>query len=128
MRDKVKPSIDLPEILPRRQPSAAFTADEKRRIFKSMVVGELEAGFLRYSKREELLRYAAVLGIQEFEAMLLMAEAQHQADQLEPVYFNSAATLDALSRPHAWSAAMRLWFALAVAIGIDLLLIYWLYR
>mgnify|MGYP001265035476 CR=1 FL=1 len=43
--------------------AAAFTSDEKRQIFKGMVVGELEAGFLRYSKREELIRYAVEHGL-----------------------------------------------------------------
>ena len=64
---------------------AIFTSEEKGRIFKSMVVGELEAGFLRHSRREELIRYAAHLGLSEFQAMLLIAEAQHQAGQIEPL-------------------------------------------
>lgn len=110
------------------RPAAAFTSEEKRMIFKSMVVGELDAGFLRYSKREELIRYAARLGLTEFEAMLLIAEAQHNADQIEPVHFDSAATLGALSRVDAWSIPMRLIFALIGAAFIDLLLIYWICR
>jgi hypothetical protein len=103
-----------------------FTAEEKRRIFRSMVVGELEAGYLRYSKREELIRYGAHLGLTEFECMLLIAEAQHNAGQIEPLRFGSAATLDTLTRPDAWSIPMRLSFALVIAILLDLLLIYWL--
>ncbi len=110
------------------RPIAVLTSEEKRRIFKSMVVGELEAGFLRYSKRAELIRYAAHLGLTEFEAMLLIAEAQHDADQIEPLCFESAATFGTLTRPDAWSIPMRLSFALVVAIFIDLLLIYWLCR
>ncbi|HOB74918.1 MAG TPA: hypothetical protein PKG54_10365 [Phycisphaerae bacterium] len=108
------------------RPATAFTSEEKRRIFKSMVVGELEAGFLRYSKREELIRYAAHLGLSEFDAMLLIAEAQYHAGDIEPVRFESAATLGTLTRPDAWSIPMRLSFALVAAIFIDLLLIYWL--
>lgn len=107
---------------------AVFTSEEKRRIFRSMVVGELEAGFLRYSKREELIRYAANLGLTEFEAMLLIAEAQHNADQIEPLHFQSAATLASLSRPEAWSIPMRLSVALVIAAFIDLVLIYWICR
>ena len=107
---------------------ALFTSEEKRRIFKSMVVGELDAGFLRYSKREELIRYAANLGLTEFEAMLLIAEAQHNADQIEPLHFQSVATLAAMTRPEAWSIPMRLSVALVVAAFIDLLLIYWICR
>jgi hypothetical protein len=111
-----------------KRSAATFTSEEKRRIFRSMVVGELDAGFLRYSKREELIRYAAHLGLTEFEAMLLIAEAQHNADQIEPLHFDSAATLEALSRPEAWSIPMRLSFALIVAVFVDLLLIYWICR
>lgn len=111
---------------PPQRSSTGFTLEEKRRIFKGMVVAELEGGFLRYSKREALLRYASRLGLSEFEAMLLMAEAQFYSDQIAPVRFESAATLDALSRPDAWSVPLRLGFALTAAICIDLVLIYWL--
>jgi hypothetical protein len=111
-----------------KRSAAAFTSEEKRRIFRSMVVGELDAGFLRYSKREELIRYAGQLGLTEFEAMLLIAEAQHHAEQIEPIHFDSAATLAALSRPDVWSIPMRLTFALIAAAFIDLLLIYWICR
>lgn len=115
-------------VQPRRveRPAAAFTSEEKRRIFKGMVVSELEAGFLRYSKREELIRYAAHLGLSEFDAMLLIAEAQHAAGEIEPLRFESPATFRALSRPDGWTVPMRLSFALVAAIFIDLLLIYWL--
>lgn len=108
--------------------AAAFTSEEKRRVFKSMVVAELEAGFLRYSKRAELITYAGHLGLSEFEAMLLIAEAQHQADHLEPVHLQSVATLAALGRPEAWSIPTRLSVALVIAAFIDLLLIYWICR
>lgn len=127
MVDGMKPAAQVQEGRAKRS-AAAFTSEEKRRIFKSMVVGELDAGFLRYSKREELIGYAGRLGLTEFEAMLLIAEAQHNADQIEPVHFDSAATLEALSRPEAWSIPMRLSFALIIAVFIDLLLIYWICR
>jgi hypothetical protein len=108
------------------RPRAVFTSEEKRRIFKGMVVGELEAGFLRYSKREELIRYAASLGLSEFEAMLLIAEAQYHRGEIEPLRFESAATFETLSSPDTWSVPMRLAFALVAAICFDLVLIYWL--
>jgi hypothetical protein len=104
-----------------------FTGQEKRRIFKGMVVGELEAGFLRYSARQKLLRYAAQLGIHEFEATLLIAEAQFQSDTLEPISFEHAATISHLTQPDSWAVSLRLTFALVAAIFIDLLLIYWLF-
>ena len=100
-----------------------FTAEEKRTVFKGMVVGELEAGFLRYSKRQALLRYAAGLNIPEFEASLLMAEAQYRADDIEPVGFNPAKIID---QPEVLSIRQRLGMALAAAIFIDLVLIWWI--
>lgn len=93
-----------------------------------MVVGEMEAGFLRYSKREALLGYASRLGIPEFEAMLLIAEAQYHSGQIEPVSFDTAATLESITRPEAWSVPLRLSLAVTVAILVDLLLIYWVCR
>ena len=92
-----------------------------------MVVSELEAGFLRYSSRTKLLRYASRLGLHEFEAALLIAEAQFYSDRIEPIHFDAAATLDAVTRPEAWSASMRLTFALVTAVFVDFLVIYWLF-
>ena len=123
-----------PPVLPRSPASgsridrspARFTREEKRTIFKGMVVGEMEAGFLRYSRRQALLGYAAKLGIPEFEACLLVAEAQYHAGDIEPVDFASAATFEAVTHPEAWSIPMRLAFTLATAIFVDLLLISWL--
>lgn len=102
---------------------AVFTREEKRQIFRGMVVGELEAGFLRYSRRQALINYARMLGISEFEANLLIAEAQYHAGDIEPVGFDAAATFQSVSRPEAWSPSLRISFALAAAILIDLLLI-----
>ncbi len=110
-------------VLPRPQ----FTREEKRRVFKSMVVGQLEAGFLRYSKRQELLRYADILGLREFDATLLIAEAQYDADHIEPIGFSSAATFSAVSAVERWSTSMRLMFAAGAAAIIDGLLLYWLF-
>lgn len=109
------------------RPFVSFTAEEKRKIFKGMVVAELDAGFLRYSRRQALLGYAAKLRIPEFEAALLIAEAQYHSGDLEPVHFNDAATFDTVTRPEAWSIPLRLAFALVAAIFVDLLLICWLF-
>lgn len=107
--------------------SLQFTSDEKRKIFKGMVVAQLESGFLRYTSRQSLLKYAAVLGIPEFEASLLIAEAQYRSGEIEPVDFHSAADLDSLTRPDSWSIPLCLTFALVAAIFIDLLLINWFF-
>lgn len=108
-------------------PIVPFTGQEKRAIFKGMVVAELEAGFLRYSRRQALMDYAAKLGIPEFDACLLIAEAQYRSNEIEPVHFDAAATLDNLTRPETWSVSLRLALALVTAAFLDLLAIYWLF-
>ena len=119
---KSLPSVRSPRITPR------FTADEKRRIFRGMVVGELEAGFLRYSRRQALIAYASHLGISEFDANLLIAEAQYHAGDIEPLSFENVAAARAVSHPESWSAPLRLASALIVAIALDLLLIGYLFH
>ena len=100
-----------------------FTAEEKRELFKGMVVSSLESGFLRYSSRQSLMKYAGILGIREFEASLLIAEAQFGTNDIAPVAFDSVANLDRLARPDTWSVSLRLTFALAAAIVIDLVVV-----
>ena len=104
-----------------------FTPAEKREIFKGMVVGALEAGFLRYSRRQELLRYAKRLNIGEFEAMLLIAEAQYGADDIEPIPLADVTRVGFDTGLQSLNIPIRLSFALVAAICIDLLLIYWLF-
>ncbi|MGQ9650915.1 MAG: hypothetical protein ACUVXJ_12460 [Phycisphaerae bacterium] len=106
---------------------AEMSMADKRRVFKGMVVSELEAGFLRYSRREALLKYAAKLKIPEFEACLLIAEAQFHAGDIEPIEFQSAATLETITQPESWSIPLRLAVALAIAAVIDMILIYLLF-
>jgi hypothetical protein len=106
---------------------AELSMADKRRVFKGMVVSELEAGFLRYSRREALLTYAAKLKIPEFEACLLIAEAQFHAGDIEPIEFQSAATLETITQPESWSIPLRLAVALAIAAVIDLIVIHLLF-
>ncbi len=106
---------------------AEMSMADKRRVFKGMVVSELEAGFLRYSRREALLKYATKLKIPEFEACLLIAEAQFHAGDIEPIEFQSAATLETITQPESWSISLRLAVALAVAAVIDLIVIHLLF-
>ncbi len=105
-----------------------FTSEEKRKIFRGMVVAELEAGFLRYSRRQALILYASKLGISEFDANLLIAEAQYHRDEIEPTGFLTSASIETLSQPERWSTSMRLAVAIVVAIFIDLLLIRFIIR
>lgn len=112
---------------PSYRPIVAFTGQEKRTIFKGMVVSEVEAGILRYSRRQALMDYAAKLGIPEFEACLLIAEAQYRSSDIEPVHFDTSATLESISRPDAWSIPLRLTFALVTAVLVDVAVIYYLF-
>ena len=100
---------------------------DKRQVFKQMVVGELESGFLRYSKRKALLDYASRIGISEFDAMLLIAEAQFYADQIEPAQVDSAVVLREPPQVETWSLGTRLLIALGVAVVLDVTLICWLF-
>ncbi len=132
MREREKPSTlsspglrlhhhDTP-----KAPRAEFTQAEKRRIFVQMVVAELEAGLLRYSRRRALLRYAEDIGIPAFDANLLIAEAQYRAKQLEPIEFETAVTLPTAARVEAWPTRYKVIVALITAAIIDLLLIAWI--
>jgi hypothetical protein len=47
--------------------------------FAEKVADSLDGGFLRYSKRTQLLRQAALLGISRFEANLIIALEEHRA-------------------------------------------------
>lgn len=129
MRDRTPHAVGAATIAARSaQVSApALNADDKRQVFKGMVVAELESGFLRYSRRERLMRYAEKLRIPEFEAALLIAEAQFYSDEIDPVRFDSLATLDSVTRPEAWSVSMRLVLAAGVATFLDVLIILWLF-
>jgi len=113
-----------------RQDSArlSFTIEEKRKVFKGMVVAELESGFLRYSRRQALLKYAELLGLGEFEASLLIAEAQFRSGDIEPASFHTPVDLASLTRPDVWSIPMRLSLVLVAAAFIDLMLIHWIFR
>ncbi len=118
-------------LLRAERPAAArdtfvLTREETRRIFKGMVVAELDAGFLRYSRRQALLKQASRMGIADFEAALLIAEAQYYSGDLEPIEPPSALLQDESQTP-AWSASTQLAFAAVVALLLDLALIRWLF-
>jgi hypothetical protein len=128
MRKQVTPAAGEPALTrPLYARPDQLTIAEKRQVFKRMVVSELEAGFLRYSRREVLLKHAANLNIPEFEACLLIAEAQFHAGDIEPIEFQTAATLESITQPEAWSIPLRLAVAVAAAVVIDLVVIYFLF-
>jgi hypothetical protein len=97
--------------------------NERRAIFKKMAAQELEAGLLRYSRRQRLIHYGRMLGFSPFEAHLLIAEAQYEAGHLLPPTFDSTANLERMSDPEAWPTWFKVSFALIAAMIIDLLII-----
>jgi hypothetical protein len=100
---------------------------DKRQVFKQMVVGALESGFLRYSKRKALLDYASRIGITEFDAMLLIAEAQFYADQIDPKQVDLALVMDESPRVEIFTPGTKLTIALGTAVALDIALICWLF-
>ncbi len=106
---------------------AQFTQAELRRIFKQMVIAELEGGILRYSRRRALQRYADDIGIPAFDANLLIAEAQHQARRNEPLELDVTPEVPPpLPRAEAFSAGHWLAVVILTALVLDLILLAWL--
>lgn len=111
---------------PAAEPGGTFTVEEKKRIFKTMVVAALDAGFLRYSRRQELLAEAARLGIGEFEACLLIAEAQFHSAEIDPADSGELTSYDSAEVARGLSISTQLTLALIAAVLIDLVVLAWL--
>jgi len=94
--------------------TSRFTPHERHRIFKQMVADELKSGPLPYRRRRKLIRYAGEIDILPFDACLLIAEAQKEAGQLDPVQFEPVDEIGAIVNPERWP----LWFKLAIAMII----------
>lgn len=124
-----KPTNDTPPLRLVTDASSrlAMSREEKRTLFRRLVVGELEAGFLRYSRRQALLLAARQLQIPEFEACLLIAEAQFHSDGLDPMTLEQADWIEPTETRTHWSVGQKLSLALATAVLLDLLLVLWLF-
>ncbi|HOA74977.1 MAG TPA: hypothetical protein PL151_15750 [Phycisphaerae bacterium] len=104
----------------------ALSVQDKRELFKSLVVHSLDAGFLRYSRRQELLRIAAQLGFGEFEACLMIAEAQFHSDQIDPAEAGNLASYDVTPVARGVLTTAQIAAALIAAAVVDAILILWL--
>lgn len=116
---------------PDKQPNESrsgrtLSAKDKRDLFKALVIGSLDAGFLRYSQRQELLRIAAQLGFEEFEACLLIAEAQFHSDAIDPADAGQLEAYDVAPVARQASFSMPLGSALLAAALVDAIIIVWL--
>jgi len=109
-----------------RRPGKAMSAADKRELFKSLVVHSLDAGFLRYSRRQELLRVAAQLGLSEFEACLLIAEAQFHSDQIDPATAGEMGGYDIAPVARGLSLSTQVLSALIAAALIDAIILLWI--
>ncbi len=114
--------------LDRNAPTLALRPREARIIFAAMVKADMEAGLLRYSKRRRLVRYAAKMGIPEFEAQLIMAQARTGAGSHGPVRpLTSDEIQNALRQARQYNLTMRkILIATAAAAAVNLLTINWL--
>ncbi len=115
-----------PDSIPADRATKPLTMEEKHEVFKGLVVASLDAGFLRYSRRQELLKIAARLGLGEFEACLLIAEAQFQSGDIDPIASDEFAHFQESPVPAGLSVWMRIGLAMAVAAIFDVVLLGWL--
>jgi len=84
-----------------------------------MVATELEAGILRYSARQKLLAAAVPMGIEKFEANLLIAAVQHRA----PIPTKASAASRIVPRQQFLGTAITIAAVQAAIIGG----IWWLF-
>lgn len=115
--------------LDRNAPTLVLRPREARIIFAAMVKADLEAGLLRYSKRRRLVRYAAKIGIPEFEAQLIMAQVRTGAGPNGSVRpLTPEEIRDTLRRARQYNLTMRkILIATAAAAAVNLMTINWLF-
>ncbi len=114
---ELRTETDTGRVSPGARSSSRFTRSERHDIFKRMVVDELARGPLPYRRRRKLMQYAAQIDIRPFDASLLIAEAQLEAGQLDPIHFQRPETITPLIHPERWP----LWFKMTAAAIIVLL-------
>ncbi len=102
---------------------------EARIIFAEMVKAEMQAGLLRYSKRRQLVRHAAKMGIAEFEAHLIMAQVRSTDGQRAPLRLLTPEEIQAkLKEAQQHNLTIRkILIATAAAAMLNLLTIHWLF-
>lgn len=106
-------------------------------VFARMVLDHVESGLLRYTARERLVQLALGMGIGEFKANLIIAEALHEVragrrEAPEPRLRPPPAALAAPRvQPPAGATrtrhSLRLLLAFLVAAAIDGLILAWLW-
>ena len=108
-----------------QSPEQNCWADD-REFFRLLVISSLEDGLVRYSRRRDLLSAAQRLGLDRFEANLIIAEVQY--GQGHPSFPGPPAAVrlsgSALEAP--WSWRQRLWLPLLVISVLELAAIFYL--
>ncbi len=115
--------------LNRNTPALALKPREARIIFAAMVKADMEAGLLRYTKRRRLIRYAAKIGIPEFEAQLIMAQVRTGAGPNGPVRPLTPEDIrDTLRQARQYNLTVRkILIATATAAAVNIMTVYWLF-
>lgn len=111
-----------------RRRGSRLSPHEQRLVFLRMVEAELERGLLRYSRRRQLVRFAQALGLSEFEASLLIAEAQYNAGQADdlPEGLDTSAVPRPTTHPEHWPVAVRFLVAVICGLTAQFFLMWWL--
>jgi hypothetical protein len=78
--DDIVSLVPLDEALADRQQRRAA----HRRIFRDMVKGELETCALSWWRRRDLVKFAASLGIDRYEALLLIRGVEYEEAMIPP--------------------------------------------
>jgi hypothetical protein len=89
---------------------------------RRLIAASLEGGLLRYSRRQEILRYGGELGFNEFQIHLLIAQVQFGDDVVTTPRPRPAPDLRGGER----RAALRLAAAAALALALGLAALRWL--
>jgi hypothetical protein len=104
-------------------PPARFTEQELRRIFKRMADDEVRDVPLPYRRRRKLMRYAAQIGIDAFEASLMIAQAEREAGHHDDMELLPADDIAPLIHPERWPIWFKLTAALMIAILVQIIAI-----
>lgn len=116
---------------PERSPSPSMIyanqpPDLDKQQFFELVLAQLDAGLLRYSKRLQLIKLAKQWSISEFEANLIIAHAQYHLGKGQALDLTIRTDQQRPSRSEKFfSILIRTGLIILVALLLDWLLIRW---
>jgi len=101
-------------------PGRAVAADAVSEL-RELIAASLEGGLLRYSRRQMILERAAELGLNEFQAQLLIAQVQFGEEDIPTVATGGLAR--GAANPRAWARVAGVG---VLALAMFLFLVHWL--